>query len=152
MRSLLLVVLLAVTLWLVLPKGRRSQFLKFEQEVHPYSGLDPTSWNRFLNNMALFNSKLETDIDVAAQALYTAAENIRDISLGIRRADDAAHQDKLNDIANQLVYEGEFEINQVALAKGLYFFPRYLNETIQDYPEDGANTFFVPATVRSHGQ
>jgi hypothetical protein len=102
--------------------------------------------------MSLFNSKLDSDIDTAAQALYTAAENIRDISLGIRRADDAVHQEKLNEIANQLVYEGEFEINQVALAKGLYFFPRYLNETIQDYPEDGATNFFVPATVRSHGQ
>lgn len=102
--------------------------------------------------MTLFESKIESDIDLSAQALYTAVENIRDISLGIRLADDAEHQEKLNDIASALAYEGEFEINKVALAKGLYFFPRYLNETIQDYPEDGASRAFIPATVRSHGQ
>jgi hypothetical protein len=152
MRSLLSVVLLVVILWLVFPKGTHGQFLKYEQAVHPYSGLDPTSWKRFLNNMNLFRDKLETDIDLSAQALYTAVENIRDIGLGIRHADDTVYQDRLNDIAGELAYEGEFAINQVALSKGLYFFPKYLNETIKEYPEDGAATAFVPATVRSHGQ
>jgi hypothetical protein len=120
--------------------------------VHPYSGLDPTSWQRFRNNLRLFNSKIDSDIDVAAQALYTAVENIRDMSLALRRADDGTYQDRLNDIASALAYEGEFELNKVALDKGLYFFPKYLNETIQDYPEDGAGTFYRPGLVRSHGQ
>lgn len=152
MRSLLLVALLAVTLWLVFPKGQRGQFLKYEQAVHPYSGLDPVSWQRFLNNMALFESKIDSNIDLSSQALYTAVENVRDISLGIRLADDTEHQEKLNDIASALAYDGEFELNKVALSKGLYFFPKYLNETIQDYPEDGASTAFIPSRVRSHGQ
>ena len=152
MKSLLLVALLLAVLWILSPKGTHGQFLKFEQAVHPYSGLDPVSWQRFLNNMSLFKNKLDTDIDLSAKALYTAVENIRDIGLGIRHADDTVYQDSLNDIAGQLAYEGEHVINQIALSKGLYFFPKYLNETIQEYPEDGAGTNFIPARVRSHGQ
>jgi hypothetical protein len=102
--------------------------------------------------MKLFREKIDTDIDLAAKALYTAVENVRDIGLGIRHADDSVYQDKLNEIAGELAYEGEYTINQVALSKGLYFFPKYLNETIKDYPENGAASAFVPATVRSHGQ
>ena len=152
MRSLLLVVLLAAILWLVFPKGAHGRFLKFEQAVHPYSGLDPTSWQRFLNNMNLFQSKIDSDIDLSSKALYTAVENVRDIGLGIRHADDTVYQESLNDIAGELGYEGELVLNEVARSKGLYFFPKYLNETIQDYPEDGAQSAFVPSRVRSHGQ
>jgi|CryBogDrversion2_11_1035321.scaffolds.fasta_scaffold59129_1 hypothetical protein len=152
MRSLLLVVLLVAVLWLVSPKGTQGQFLKYEQAVHPYSGLDPASWQRFLNNMALFRNKLDSDIDLSAKALYTAVENVRDISLGIRHADDTVYQDRLNDIAGELGYEGEHVINEIALSKGVYFFPKYLNETIQEYPENAAGTAFVPSRVRSHGQ
>ena len=152
MKSLLLVVLLLAVLWILSPKGTYGQFLKFEQAVHPYSGLDPVSWQRFLNNMNLFRNKLDTDIDLSAKALYTAIENVRDIGLGIRHADDTVYQDRLNDIAGQLGYEGEHVINEIALSKGIYFFPKYLNETIQEYPENAAGTSFVPARVRSHGQ
>ena len=102
--------------------------------------------------MALFESKIDSNIDLSSQALYTAVENVRDISLGIRLADDVEHQEKLNEIASALAYDGEFELNKVALSKGLYFFPKYLNETLQDYPEDAASTAFVPSRVRSHGQ
>jgi len=141
-----------VTLWLVLPRGQKGQFLKYEQAVHPYSGLDPTSWQRFLNNISLFESKMNSDIDLSSQALYTAVENVRDISLGIRLADDVEHQEKLNGIAGALAYDGEFELNKIAVSKGLYFYPKYLNETIQDYPEDAAESAFVPSRIRSHGQ
>jgi hypothetical protein len=102
--------------------------------------------------MNLFRDKLESDIDLSAKALYAAVDNIRDIGLGIRHADDTVYQDRLEDIAGELSYEGEYAINQVAVSKGLYFFPKYLNETIKDYPEDGAATAFVPARVKSHGQ
>lgn len=102
--------------------------------------------------MALFRDKIDSDIDLSAKALYTAVENVRDIGLGIRHADDAVYQEKLNDIAGQLAYEGEYAINEIALSKGVYFFPKYLNETIMDYPEDAAGRSFTPARVRSHGQ
>jgi hypothetical protein len=102
--------------------------------------------------MSLFRNKLDTDLDLSAKALYTAIENVRDIGLGVRHADDTVYQEKLNEIAGELGYEGEHVINEIALSKGIYFFPKYLNETIQEYPEDAAGTSFVPARVRSHGQ
>ena len=89
---------------------------------------------------------------MSAKALYTAMENVRDMGLGIRHADDAVYQEKLNEIAGQLGYEGEKTINEIAISKGIYFFPKYLNETIQEYPEDAAGRSFVPSRIRSHGQ
>ena len=102
--------------------------------------------------MKLFQSKIDDDLDLSAKCLYTAVENVRDIGLGIRHADDSMYQDSLNDIAGELAYEGEVLLNQVAISKGLYFFPKYLNDTLKDYPEDGPQSAFVPSRVRSHGQ
>ena len=152
MRSLLLVALLIFVLWIVFPKGVKGQFLKYEQAVHPYSGLDPESWKRFLNNMNLFRTKLDTDLDLSAKALYTAVENVRDMGLGVRHADDTDYQDRLNGIAGDLAYEGETVLLKSATDKGLYFFPKFLNENLKDYPEISAQSSFVPSIVRSHGQ
>lgn len=112
--------------------------------IHPYSGLDPENWKRFLANLRGFEKA--TDLDKAANLLYHAIENIRDLSLS---SIDGAAQETLQGIANQLGQEGELKINQNAIKKGLQFFPKYLNETFDDYPEDG---YFIPSTVRSHGQ
>ena len=152
MKSLLLVALLILILWIVFPKGVKGQFLKYEQAVHPYSGLDPESWKRFLNNMQLFRSKVESDLDLSAKALYTAVENVRDIGLGVRHADDTEYQDRLNGIAGELALEGVSILMKTASDKGLYFFPKFLNETLKDYPENSAQSAFVPSIVRSHGQ
>ena len=74
-------------------------------------------------------------LDESAKALYACVENIRDISMGIRRADDSEHQEVLDTIANELGYEGEFIINQNAISRGIHFFPKYLNESLMDYPD-----------------
>jgi len=87
---------------------------------------------------------------VAADALYTALDNIRDMSLGVRHADDGQYQEDLEKVALELAYEGEYEINKVALDKGLRFYPKYLNETTQEFPD--GEPAFIPSTVRSHGQ
>ena len=150
MELLLWVVLLVVLVWTFFPRGSGVRFQTYEKEVHPYSGLDPESWKRFLANIKRFETEINTDIEKAADHLYASLENIRDLALGIRRADDAQHQEKLNDIAGRLGYEGEFMINQIAISKGLQFFPKYLNETIVDYPENGPA--FIPSTIRNHGQ
>jgi hypothetical protein len=131
--------------------GQGEKFRKYSKMIHPYSGLDPDSWARFLVNIKTFETLLNTkDLDGAANALYDSLENIRDLSLGTRRADDGEHQERLAAIANELGYEGEFVINQIAAEKGLQFFPKYLNETLDDYPDDGPA--FIPSRVRSHGQ
>jgi hypothetical protein len=89
-------------------------------------------------------------LDDAAEALYAAAENIRDLGLGLRRADDADIQEKLAGIAGQLGYEGELILNQNSADRGLYFFPRYLNESLLDFPENVDTR--DPGPVKSHGQ
>lgn len=129
--------------------GQGERFKKFEHLVHPYSGLDPESWTRFLTSIKTFERLVSTDdLDNAAKALYSASEYIRDIGLSIRRPDDGNIKDDLNKIASELGYEGEMIINQIAIQKGIYFFPRYLNDMNKDFPEN------VPElrTVRSHGQ
>ena len=74
-------------------------------------------------------------VDDASEALYAATENIKDLGLGLRRADDSEIQEKLAGMAFQLGYEGEVILNQNAISQGLYFFPRYLNESLMEYPE-----------------
>jgi hypothetical protein len=130
--------------------GPRVRFKKYEHMVHPYSGLDPENWNRFLKNLHEFERLASTRLDDASTALYAATENIRDLGLGLRRADDADIQEKLTTIASQLGYEGELILNQNANSQGLYFFPRYLNESLADYPEYADTR--DPGPVKSHGQ
>lgn len=119
------------------PMAQGRRFKKYESLVHPYSGLDPGAWKSFLLNIKTFEYYLGTrEIDVAAKALYGAIENIRNLGLGIRRSDDTEYQEALDKIGNDLGYEGEYMLNQNAISLGVYFFPKYLNETIKDYPEN----------------
>lgn len=89
-------------------------------------------------------------VDDASEALYAATENIKDLGLGLRRADDSEIQEKLAGMAFQLGYEGEVILNQNAISQGLYFFPRYLNESLMEYPEYADTR--DPGPVKSHGQ
>jgi hypothetical protein len=90
-----------------------------------------------------------SQIDDAATALYTAIEAIRDLGLGLRRADDANIQEELASISMQLGLEGETILNQNAVSQGVYFFPKYLNDTMLDFPEYVAEN---RGPVKSHGQ
>ena len=131
--------------------GPAARFKKYAERVHPYSGLDPENWKLFLENLRLFEQSVsESRLDDAANDLYRTLENIRDIGLAVRRADDGEHQEKLGAIADELGYEGEFFINQEALASGYLFFPKYLNDSLIDYPENERGGSERP--VRSHGQ
>jgi len=117
--------------------------------VHPYSGLDPVNWSRFLDNLREFEQLASTQIDDSATALYTAIEAIRDLGLGLRRADDVHIQEELAAISMKLGIEGETILNQNAVSQGIYFFPKYLNDTMLDFPEYVAEN---PGPVKSHGQ
>lgn len=89
-----------------------------------------------MTNIQEFERLASTDqLDDSANSLYACVEDVRNLALNIRRADDAEHQDKLNEIANELGYEGEFIINQNAISKGIQFFPKYLNDSLVDYPD-----------------
>lgn len=99
---------------------------RYVRMVHPYSGLDPPTWHEFKQNIRVFEA--EEDVAVAAQALYRAMENIRDLGLSVQRSDDTHIQEELADIAARLGIDGEYELYTSAKKKGYYFFPRYLNE------------------------
>ena len=130
--------------------GPQALFRKYERMVHPYSGLDPTSWKRFLDNLHVFEQSVSTRPDDSADALYSACENIRDLGLGLRHADDTDIQEKLNLIASELGFEGEMVLQQKATSSGLYFYPRYLNESLAEYPEHVDTR--PPGRFKSHGQ
>lgn len=102
-----------------------------------------------MDNLHTFEQLASIQIDDAALALYTAIEAIRDLGLGLRRADDSNIQDELAGIAMQLGLEGETILNQNAVSQGIYFFPKYLNDTMLDFPEYVAKD---PGPVKSHGQ
>jgi len=102
-----------------------------------------------LDNLRAFEQLASTQTDDAATALYTAIEAIRDLGLGLRRADDSNIQEELASISMQLGLEGETILNQNAVSQGIYFFPKYLNDTMLDFPEYVAQD---PGPVKSHGQ
>ena len=129
--------------------GPQARFKKYELMVHPYSGLDPVNWNLFLNNVRRFEQLASSRLDDAAGSLYAAVENLLDMSLSLRRADDSEIREKLANIAHQLGYEGETILNTTALSQGLYFFPKYLNDSVVDYTD---NVESDPGPVKSHGQ
>jgi len=146
---LLWVVLLVLFFWTFFPMGPKARFKKYEKMVHPYSGLDPVNWSRVLVNIHAFEQLASSQIDDAATALYTAIEAIRDLGLGLRRADDSNIPEELAEISLQLGIEGETILNQNAVSQGIYFFPKYLNDTMLDFPEYVAEN---PGPVKSHGQ
>lgn len=122
-------------------QGRR--FVAYEKRVHVFSGLNEATWKEFLLNMKTFEFLLGTaSIDRAAGALYGAVENIRNLGLFVERADESNYTEELEAIASELAYEGEYMLNQNAMARGLYFMPKYLNETLKDYAEDAVPTKF----------
>lgn len=129
--------------------GPQARFRKYELMVHPYSGLDPGNWKLFLNNLRKFEQLASSRLDEATVALYAAIENLLDMSLSLRRADDSEICEKLGGIARELGYEGETLLNTSALSQGLYFFPKYLNDSVVNYAD---NVESNPGPVKSHGQ
>jgi hypothetical protein len=129
--------------------GSANRLRKYKLLVHPYSGLDPESWLRFINN--LHNFEELDSLEKSANSLYSAIDNIRDIALGTRRADDSQFKDDLNLIATNLGIEGETILNQQALNKGLRFFPKYLNNSFIDWKKEDWKVS-DDGPVKSHGQ
>jgi hypothetical protein len=133
---LLWIVLLLYVFVILFPRTgfRQTLALRYEKELHPYSGLDPDEWRAFKENVRAF--EVEEDVAAAARQLYLALENIRNLGLGVRSPDDTETRDRLDDIAGRLAIDGEYELYTNAKKKGFYFFPRYLNNTYDDSPDD----------------
>ena len=104
--------------------GKKSRFLR---EVHPYSGLDPQTWEMLQSHLSEFENQ-KANLEQRAGGLYRAIEDVRNLALFIRRADDHEHQEKLESIAVQMGVEGETTLFELAQKNGVYFFPKYLND------------------------
>jgi hypothetical protein len=104
--------------------GKKSRFLR---EVHPYSGLDPQTWDMLQSHLSEFENQ-KANLEQRAGGLYRAIEDVRNLALFIQRADDHEHQEKLESIAVQMGVEGETTLFELARNSGMYFFPKYLND------------------------
>ena len=133
--------------------GKTNRFLRL---VHPYSGLDPVAWLSLQSHLKAYDDETQS-LEKRTRALYSSIEDIRTISLGIRRPDDVHYQDALDDIAQQLGIEGESKLFEKSKRDGVYFFPKYLNDLVPEDVEPDVNRtgsaigdhFPDP---RSHGQ
>jgi hypothetical protein len=81
----------------------------------------------------------KNSLEKRASNLYYAIEDIRNLGLFIRRADDHEHQENLESIALQLGVEGETTLFAIAQKQGVYFFPKYLNDLAPESSETDVN-------------
>ena len=133
--------------------GKRNRFLR---EVHPYSGLDPQTWELLQSHLSEFENQ-HASLEKRANGLYNAIEDVRNLGLFIRRADDHEHQEMLESIAVQMGVEGETTLFELARKNGVYFFPKYLNDlapndTEPDVSRTGKAIDGHFPDPRSHGQ
>jgi hypothetical protein len=82
-----------------------------------------------------------TDPKAAANALYQALEDIREMSLYNQRADQSELYEELNGIADRVALTGEGIIQRMSIRYGVRFFPKYLNDRIPEDLNDPADPF-----------
>jgi len=96
-------------------------------------------------------------LEQRAGGLYRAIEDVRNLALFVRRADDHEHQEKLESIAVQMGVECETTLFELARKQGVYFFPKYLNDLVTDDTETDVDSTGAAINghfpdPRSHGQ
>lgn len=108
------------------PENQQLEDLKME--IHKFSGLNPESYQSFVNNIDLMQSTLQNgNVEIATNYLYSAIENIQDLSLYLTGSTTEI-TDSILDLSRQVGIESEKMIMDVALFKRKYFRPRYLND------------------------
>ena len=108
------------------PENQQLEDLKFQ--INKYSGLNPESYQSFVNNIDLMQSTLQNgNVEIATNYLYSAIENIQDLSLYLTGSTTEV-TDSILDLSRQVGIESEKMIMDVALFKRKDFRPRYLND------------------------
>lgn len=131
--SLIIIVLAAFfVIMLITPtvksQQENTQLEDLKMKVHKYSGLNPESYQSFLNNMDLMESGIQNEnIDLASDYLYNAIDNVQDLSLYLTGSSTEITETILN-LSRQIGVESEKLIMDMALYKRKQFRPRYLNE------------------------
>jgi hypothetical protein len=116
-------------------------FQRFIDELHPYSGLEPDRFRSFVQNIKMCDSIVYTDPKSASVALYTALEDIREMSLYTQRADQDELADELNQLAGRVAITGEEIIQRISIRNGVRFFPKYLNDKIPKPVNEPTDSF-----------
>jgi len=139
----LIIIVLAIFFVLMLyapsvKKVNRSKELEdLKYNVHKYSGLHPSSYLSFENNLELMETELEKlNSPMAEHYLEKAVESIEDLSLYTTGSNTEIIDDLMR-ISKQIGMESEKLIMEVALFKKNQFRPKYLNnlnDTTKYYP------------------
>ena len=108
------------------PENKQLEDLKME--VHKYSGLNPESYQSFLNNIDLMESSIQNEnIELASEYLYNAIDNVQELALYLTGSSTEITDVILN-LSRQIGVESEKMIMDSALYKRKQFRPKYLNE------------------------
>ena len=88
-----------------------------ERKIVKYSGLEPSSYTDFVNNIQLMKTTYEPEY------LYKALDNLEDLSLYTQQSSDLHIIEDIKSIIVSLGKDGE----KYLLSGGHYFVPTYLN-------------------------
>jgi hypothetical protein len=127
------IVLLVVLFWIFFPRTTTTHFHSYINEVHPYSGLNPELFYKFVDQVNQFEQYIKVDARKASENLYGAIDTAKDLGLCTQRQDDGDISEKITEITNRMGLEGETMIEQLVYQKGLRFNPKYLNDTLLYY-------------------
>ena len=118
--------MLALVLFLIYVYPQRDvdplRDLKFE--AHKYSGLNPTLYYKFLNNISLMRQTISS-VDTSAGYLYTAIENLQDMGLE-SVGGSSGFVEELHDLGSRIGNAAELLILEEAVNQGVRFNPKYI--------------------------
>lgn len=101
-----------------------------KMEAHKFSGVDPTEFMAFLNNLNKIDLYID-DPNVASYFLYTALDHLSNLkfnTFGI--------ESDIDELVSKIGFKAELSIMDSALREKKRFTPKYLNETFQYRTED----------------
>lgn len=95
------------------------------QKAYKYSGIDPDSFNKFLEHLKLSTEKID-DPQISAKHLYDGLDYLEDIAL----YNNYDVHDEIREIITELAFEVETRILEKSLELNKPFNPRYLNDRV----------------------
>lgn len=95
------------------------------RKAHKYSGIDPDSFNKFLENIKLSIEKID-DPYVSSEHLYRGLDHLEDLAL----YNNYDIHNEIREIITEIAYEIEQRILERSIVLNKPFNPRYLNDKI----------------------
>lgn len=102
----------------------------FKREAQKFSGVDPTEFMAFLNNLNKIELYLD-EPDIASYFLYVALDHLNNLKFnkfGIER--------EIDELVSKIGFAAELSIMDSAIREKKRFTPKYLNETFQYRSEE----------------